>query len=142
MWRHEIRFLRACVDVRTNRATEIDERPPDLLSVEEAGAVLRLSRGKAYELANEFLNTNGASGIPVLRLCRVMRVPRVALEELIGAPITWPIPDLKGAMPSLAKATAAEHATETAIASRNSARTPRARDRDRDRDQLSLLGSD
>ena len=110
MWRHEIRFSQACIDVRANRATETDERSPDLLSVEEAGAVLRLSRGKAYELANEFLNTNGASGIPVLLLCRVMRVPRVALEEMIGAPITWPIPDLKGAKPSTAKAMAPEHA--------------------------------
>ncbi len=138
MWRHEIRFSWACVDVRTNRAAEIDERPPNLLSVEEAGAVLRLSRGKAYELANEFLNTNGASGILVVRLCRVMRVPRVAFEQLIGAPITWPIPDLKGAKPSPSKTTATQTAAETAKAARTSACTPRTGDRA----QLSLLGSD
>jgi len=138
MWRHEIRFSQACVDVRPNRAAEINDRPPDLLTVEEAAAVLRLSRGKAYELANEFVNTNGASGIPVLRLCRVMRVPRVALEEMIGAPITWPIPDLKNAKPSNAKATATANATPDATASRRSARKPRATDRA----QLSLLGPD
>ena len=121
MWRHEIRVSQACVDVRANRATEIDERPPDLLTVEEAGAVLRLSRGKAYELAHEFLNTQGASGIPVLRLCRVMRVPRAALEEIIGAPITWPIPDLKDAK-SFANTTATEHATVSATPPPKSAR--------------------
>jgi hypothetical protein len=137
MWRHETRFSQACVDVRANRATDKDERPPDLLTVEEAGAVLRLSRGKAYELANEYLNTQGASGIPVLRLCRVMRVPRAALEEMIGAPITWPIPDLKDAKPS-ANGTATEHATVSATPPQKSTRTRQTADGA----QLSLLGSD
>lgn len=67
-------------------------RPPDLLTVEEAGGVLRVGRSKAYELAAEFLVTDGASGMPVLRIVRQLRVPRVALEQWIGAPITWPIP--------------------------------------------------
>jgi hypothetical protein len=137
MWRHETRFSQACVDVRANRATDKDERPPDLLTVEEAGAVLRLSRGKAYELANEYLNTQGASGIPVLRLCRVMRVPRAALEGMIGAPITWPIPDLKDAKPS-ANGTATEHATVSATPPQKSTRTRQTADGA----QLSLLGSD
>ena len=70
----------------------VDDRPPDFLTVEEAGAVLRFSRGKAYELAREFLATGSASGMPVIRLGRQLRVPRALLEQWIGGPITWPIP--------------------------------------------------
>ncbi len=66
--------------------------PPNFLTVEEAGAVLRFSRGKAYELAREFLATGGAIGMPVIRLGRQLRVPRAMLEQWIGGPITWPIP--------------------------------------------------
>ena len=78
--------------MRADFGVPVDDRPPDFLTVEEAGAVLRLSRGKAYELAREFLATGGASGMPVIRLGRQLRVPRALLEQWIGGPITWPIP--------------------------------------------------
>jgi len=39
------------VVVRADFGVPIDTRVPDFLTVEEAGAVLRFSRGKAYELA-------------------------------------------------------------------------------------------
>lgn len=77
--------------MRADFGVPVDDRPPDFLTVEEAGAVLRLSRGKAYELAREFLATGGASGMPVIRLGRQLRVPRAILEQWIGGPITWPI---------------------------------------------------
>ena len=78
--------------MRADFSVPVDDRAPDFLTVEEAGEVLRFSRGKAYELAREFLSTGGASGMPVIRLGRQLRVPRAVLEHWIGGPMTWPIP--------------------------------------------------
>jgi hypothetical protein len=58
---------------------------PVLLTVEEAGVLLRIGRTKAYALAREWRETDGRSGLPVIDLGHVLRVPRQALEELIGA---------------------------------------------------------
>ncbi len=64
---------------------------PDLLKVMEAAAVLRVGRTSAYEMAREYLATNGASGMPTVRIRGQLRIPRVPFEEWIGAPITvWP----------------------------------------------------
>jgi hypothetical protein len=65
-------------------------RPPDFLRVEEAAAVMRIGRISAYDLARQFLATNGATGLPVVRVGRQLRVPRAQLERLAGGPITWP----------------------------------------------------
>ncbi len=67
-------------------------KAPDLLTVEEAARVLRIGRSKAYEQARRYLATDGADGLPVVRIVHQLRVPRHALEELVGGPITWPIP--------------------------------------------------
>jgi len=56
-----------------------------LLTVEEAGELLRIGRTKAYAMAREWRETGGRSGLPVIDLGHVLRVPRRALEELIGA---------------------------------------------------------
>ena len=56
--------------MKADLGVPVDDRAPDFLTVEEAGAVLRFSRGKVYELAREFLATGGASGTPVIRLVR------------------------------------------------------------------------
>jgi len=61
------------------------EGVPVLLTVEEAGAVLRIGRTKAYAMARQWRETDGRSGLPVVDLGHVLRVPRRALEELIGA---------------------------------------------------------
>jgi hypothetical protein len=61
------------------------ERLPDLLTVEEAGDVLRVGRTKAYAMAREWRRTGGESGLPVLDFGHVLRVPRHALEQLLGA---------------------------------------------------------
>lgn len=66
---------------------------PDMLTIEEAARILRIGRSAAYKLAREYLATNGASGIPAVRVGGQRRVPRHRLEEHIGGPITWPIPD-------------------------------------------------
>jgi excisionase family DNA binding protein len=66
-------------------------RVPDLLTVMEAGAVARISRTTAYELAHQFLATNGKSGMPAKRVGGQIRIPRDRFEEWIGTAITvWP----------------------------------------------------
>jgi hypothetical protein len=59
-----------------------------MLTVEEAGELLRIGRSKAYALAREWRETNGRSGLPVVDLGNVLRVPRPALEEIIGADLS------------------------------------------------------
>jgi hypothetical protein len=52
--------------------------------VPEAAAVLRISRGSAYELARLWLATGGGAGLPVILLGRRLRVPKIALERLLA----------------------------------------------------------
>jgi hypothetical protein len=56
--------------------------------VEEAGLLLRIGRTKAYAMAREWRATAGRSGLPVVDLGHVLRVPRKALEALIGVELT------------------------------------------------------
>lgn len=67
-------------------------RLPLLLTVEEAGAVLRIGRTKAYAMAREWRETDGRSGLPVIDLGHVLRVPRRALEEMVGVQLVGEIP--------------------------------------------------
>ena len=90
----KVRFERHISSVRVNREYR-DDRAPDFLTVEEAAVVLRIGRSKAYELAREYLATDGASGMPVIRLGKQLRVPRALLERWMGGPITWPIPKVR-----------------------------------------------
>ena len=46
------------------------------MTVEEAAKELGIGRTLAYRLAREFLATNGASGLPVIRVGRLLRVRR------------------------------------------------------------------
>ena len=64
------------------------EGVPVLLTVEEAGVLLRIGRTKAYAMAREWRETEGRSGLPVVDLGHVLRVPRRALEDMIGAELT------------------------------------------------------
>ena len=101
--------------MRADFVVSVADRPPDFLTVEEAGAVLRFSRSKSYELAREYLATGGASGMPVIRVGRQLRVRRSSFEQLIGGPITWPIPTPARASCAItspvASATSMSHAT-------------------------------
>lgn len=59
---------------------------PEFLTVEETAAVLRISRTSAYLLTQRWRYTRGASGLPVQRLGRLLRVPRSAIECMAVSP--------------------------------------------------------
>lgn len=65
---------------------------PDLLDVNETAAILRVGHTYVYESSKRFLATGDEHEIPAIKVGRLLRIPRVALERFIGAPITWPIP--------------------------------------------------
>jgi hypothetical protein len=77
--------------MRNERRTATSQ-PPDFLTIEEAAAILRIGRTTAYALARRFEATGGAEGLPVRRNGKQLRVPRYALEAMLGGPITWPPP--------------------------------------------------
>jgi hypothetical protein len=55
----------------------------ELLTVQEATDYLRIGRSLGYQLAHEYLNSGGTSGLPVIRFGeKCYRVPRWALVEL------------------------------------------------------------
>lgn len=66
---------------------------PDFFTLPEAGRILRISRNSAYKAATEFEETGGESGLPIVKVGKLKRVPRLALEKLHGGPITWPLVD-------------------------------------------------
>ena len=55
---------------------------PDFLTVEEAAAVLRIGRTSAYLLCQRWRFTGGLTGLPVVQVGRLLRVPRAALERM------------------------------------------------------------
>lgn len=57
---------------------------PALYTVEEAAKLLRIGRTKAYALTQEWRATGGESGLPVVDFGHVLRVPRAALEKMLG----------------------------------------------------------
>lgn len=77
-----------------------DDGVPVLLTVEEAGELLRVGRSKAYAMAREWRETDGRSGLPVIDLGHVLRVPRTALEELIGADLSEVVSRVKVTEPA------------------------------------------
>ena len=66
---------------------------PEVLTVEEAASVLRISRAAAYEQARVYRATDGAEGLPVIVIGRSLRVPRAALERLLA--VDAPAPRLR-----------------------------------------------
>lgn len=58
----------------------------EVLTVEEAAGILRISRNAAYALAREWRATGGRSGLPCIVLGRCLRVPRAALFQLLNEP--------------------------------------------------------
>ena len=64
-----------------------EEPLPAFLTVEEAAALLRIGRTKAYAMVTEYRTTNGKSGLRVLDFGGVLRVPLSAVEEMAGGPI-------------------------------------------------------
>lgn len=64
---------------------------PDLFTVTEAAAVLRIGRTTAYELVRRDFDSGGDEGLGVVRLGGQFRIPRTALERIVGGPLTWPL---------------------------------------------------
>ena len=63
---------------------------PDLLTVAEVVLILRISRTRVYELASEWRTTDGESGLRSAFVGGQIRFPLVAIEEIVGARLTWP----------------------------------------------------
>ena len=80
-------MAKANANQATGPRLSLDELP-ESLTVEEAAGVLRISRGKAYELARIWRATNGREGLPVLVFGRSLRVPREGLRRLLTAGTT------------------------------------------------------
>lgn len=57
---------------------------PLLLTVTEAADVLRVSRTTAYKLVEDWFASDGAEGLPAIRLRGRIFVRRVDLETLLG----------------------------------------------------------
>lgn len=65
--------------------TTTDQEPlPEVLTIDEAADVLRISRNTAYALARVWRETAGERGLPVIELGRSLRVPRAALARLLA----------------------------------------------------------
>lgn len=64
---------------------EIDEQA-EVLTVEEAAAILRISRNAIYAADREWRVTGGKTGIPCIEIGRTLRVPRADLDRLLGRP--------------------------------------------------------
>ena len=64
---------------------------PDLFTITEAAAVLRIGRTTAYEIARRDLATSGGEGLDVRRIGGQLRIPRAALERIVGRSISWPL---------------------------------------------------
>jgi hypothetical protein len=62
-------------------ASLVDQYGP-FLRVEEAARLLRISRTSAHALANRWFDTDGADGLPAVRIGRSIRIPTVAVERL------------------------------------------------------------
>ena len=63
--------------------TETDA-PAEVLTIDEAAAILRISRNAAYAAAREWRATGGKTGIPCIEIGRTLRVHRAELERLLG----------------------------------------------------------
>lgn len=87
------RSMRLAVET-TNDSWSVPMSTPDLFTITEAAVVLRIGRTTAYELARRDLSTGGGEGLGVIRVGGQLRVPRAALERLIGAPIVVPVATL------------------------------------------------
>lgn len=62
----------------------IDLKDTEVLTIEEAASILRISRNAAYAAARQWRATDGKAGIPCIEIGRTLRVPRAELEHLLG----------------------------------------------------------
>ena len=62
----------------------IDLTTTEVLTIEEAATLLRISRNAAYAAARQWRATGGETGIPCIEIGRTLRVPRAGLDRLLG----------------------------------------------------------
>lgn len=122
------------------------------MTVEEAARLIRVGRTKAYAMAQQWRATGGRSGLPVVDFGHVLRVPRRALEELVGTELGAGLsggiaPEPSGAdgagaaaVTTPSQAPVEPAVTTDATATAKSSRPPRRqRHRNRGTDQLDLF---
>lgn len=61
----------------------IDLTTTEVLTIEEAATLLRISRNAAYAAARQWRATGGETGIPCIEIGRTLRVPRADLYRLL-----------------------------------------------------------
>jgi len=66
-------------------ATET-ETSSEVLTIDEAAAILRISRNAAYAAARQWRATHGDAGLPCIEIGRTLRVPRHELDRMLGRP--------------------------------------------------------
>ncbi len=66
-------------------ASELDASN-EFLTVEEAAAILRISRNAAYAAARQWRPTGGKAGLPRIEIGRTLRASRIELDRLLGHP--------------------------------------------------------
>jgi hypothetical protein len=57
------------------------ENPPAFYSVVRAAHLLGISRSSAYDLANEWLDSDGKEGLPCIRLRRRILIPAAIIDQ-------------------------------------------------------------
>jgi hypothetical protein len=71
-------------EVLTMNPRSLDELP-DVLTIPETAAFLRVSEGVAYDMARQYRRTNGRLGLPVFMAGRrMMRVAKLDLVRYIN----------------------------------------------------------
>ncbi|HVW32191.1 MAG TPA: hypothetical protein VHL53_06610, partial [Acidimicrobiia bacterium] len=78
------------------------DRIPPFLTVEEASRLLKIGRTKAYLLTQEWRATGGRSGLAVVDLGDVLRVPGPVIEQMLGTGLAnaAPLPECRGGDPN------------------------------------------
>ena len=56
----------------------------EVLTIDEAATILRISRNAAYAAARQWRATSGKAGLPCIEIGRTLRVPRTELDRLLG----------------------------------------------------------
>ncbi len=67
---------------------QTDIPDPEVLTVEEAASILRISRNAAYALARQWRATGGRAGLPCVELGRTIRVPRAGLRQMLDEAVS------------------------------------------------------
>ena len=67
-------------------STTESDAPAEVLTIDEAATILRISRNAAYAAAREWRATGGKTGLPCIEIGRTLRVPRADLDRLLGRP--------------------------------------------------------